>query len=136
MHSANKQHSYTNRYLSVEITLTFKDLNTIKRNQALILLSRIYVGSISFEIGEEEIRKTFSPFGPIKSVALSWDTVLQKHKGFAFVEFEVPEAASLALDQMNGYTLAGRNLKVRVVWAMILSFFISWLYFVTSTFTY
>ncbi|VDP37865.1 unnamed protein product [Schistosoma mattheei] len=80
--------------------------------QALILLSRIYVGSISFEIGEEEIRKTFSPFGPIKSVALSWDTVLQKHKGFAFVEFEVPEAASLALDQMNGYTLAGRNLKV------------------------
>lgn len=112
MHSANKQHSYTNRYLSVEITLTFKDLNTIKRNQALILLSRIYVGSISFEIGEEEIRKTFSPFGPIKSVALSWDTVLQKHKGFAFVEFEVPEAASLALDQMNGYTLAGRNLKV------------------------
>ncbi|CAH8525658.1 unnamed protein product [Schistosoma rodhaini] len=89
-----------------------QDLNTIKRNQALILLSRIYVGSISFEIGEEEIRKTFSPFGPIKSVALSWDTVLQKHKGFAFVEFEVPEAASLALDQMNGYTLAGRNLKV------------------------
>lgn len=99
-------------------------------------MSRIYVGSISFEIGEEEIRKTFSPFGPIKSVALSWDTVLQKHKGFAFVEFEVPEAASLALDQMNGYTLAGRNLKVRVVWAMILSFLISWLYFVTSTFTY
>ncbi|VDP38615.1 unnamed protein product [Schistosoma margrebowiei] len=47
-----------------------------------------------------------------QSVALSWDTVLQKHKGFAFVEFEVPEAASLALDQMNGYTLAGRNLKV------------------------
>ncbi|KAH8860199.1 Poly(U)-binding-splicing factor PUF60 [Schistosoma japonicum] len=89
-----------------------QDLNTIKRNQALILLSRIYVGSISFEIGEEEIRKTFSPFGPIKSVALSWDTVLQKHKGFAFVEFEVPEAASLALEQMNGYTLAGRNLKV------------------------
>ncbi|CAH8841009.1 unnamed protein product [Trichobilharzia szidati] len=89
-----------------------QDLNTIKRNQALILLSRIYVGSISFEIGEEEIRKTFSPFGPVKSVALSWDAVLQKHKGFAFVEFEVPEAASLALEQMNGYTLAGRNLKV------------------------
>ncbi|CAL8094995.1 unnamed protein product [Calicophoron daubneyi] len=89
-----------------------QDLNTIKRNQALILLSRIYVGSISFEIGEDEIRKTFSPFGPIKSVALSWDTMLQKHKGFAFVEFEVPEAASLALEQMNGYALSGRNLKV------------------------
>ncbi|KAF5400754.1 Poly U-binding-splicing factor half pint [Paragonimus heterotremus] len=89
-----------------------QDLNTIKRNQALILLSRIYVGSISFEVGEDDIRKTFSPFGPIKSVALSWDSTLQKHKGFAFIEFEVPEAASLALEQMNGYTLAGRNLKV------------------------
>ncbi|KAF7254832.1 hypothetical protein EG68_08109 [Paragonimus skrjabini miyazakii] len=88
-----------------------QDLNTIKRNQALILLSRIYVGSISFEVGEDDIRKTFSPFGPIKSVALSWDSTLQKHKGFAFIEFEVPEAASLALEQMNGYTLAGRNLK-------------------------
>ncbi|KAA3680862.1 poly(U)-binding-splicing factor PUF60 [Paragonimus westermani] len=66
-----------------------QDLNTIKRNQALILLSRIYVGSISFEVGEDDIRKTFSPFGPIKSVALSWDSTLQKHKGFAFIEFEV-----------------------------------------------
>ncbi|VDP86673.1 unnamed protein product [Echinostoma caproni] len=89
-----------------------QDLNTIKRNHALILLSRIYVGSISFEIGDEDLKRTFSPFGPIKTVALSWDSVLRKHKGFAFVEFEVPEAASLALEQMNGYTLAGRNLKV------------------------
>lgn len=89
-----------------------QDMNSIKRNQAFILLSRIYVGSISFEIGEEEIKKTFSPFGPVKSVALSWDAALQKHKGFAFVEFEVPEAACLALEQMNGFTLAGRNLKV------------------------
>ncbi|KER19953.1 hypothetical protein T265_11398 [Opisthorchis viverrini] len=89
-----------------------QDLNTLKRNQALILLSRIYVGSISFEVGEDELRRTFGPFGPIKSVALSWDATLQKHKGFAFVEFEVPEAASLALEQMNGHTLAGRTLKV------------------------
>lgn len=70
------------------------------------------MGSISFEIGEEDIRRTFSPFGPIKSISLSWDSILQKHKGFSFVEYEVPEAASLALEQMNGFTLAGRNLKV------------------------
>ncbi|TPP61901.1 Poly U-binding-splicing factor half pint [Fasciola gigantica] len=89
-----------------------QDLNNIKRNHALILLSRIYVGSISFEIGDEDLKRTFSPFGPIKAVTLSWDATLQKHKGFAFIEYEVPEAASLALEQMNGYTLAGRNLKV------------------------
>ncbi|KAL7062920.1 hypothetical protein AAHC03_0137 [Spirometra sp. Aus1] len=92
--------------------LQTQDANIIKQNQALVLLSRIYVGSISFEIGEEEIRKAFSPFGPIKSIALSWDSALQKHKGFAFVEFEVPEAATLVLEQMNGFMIAGRGIKV------------------------
>lgn len=87
-------------------------MNNIKQTQALVLLSRIYVGSISFEVGEEEIRKAFSPYGPIKSIALSWDSALQKHKGFAFVEFEVPEAASLVLEQMNGFMIAGRGIKV------------------------
>ena len=33
-------------------------------------------------------------------------------KGFAFVEFEQPEAAQLALDQMNGILVLGRNIKV------------------------
>ncbi|VDD76710.1 unnamed protein product [Mesocestoides corti] len=92
--------------------LQTQDMNNIKQTQALVLLSRIYVGSISFEIGEEEIRKAFSPYGPIKSIALSWDSALQKHKGFAFVEFEVPEAASLVLEQMNGFMIAGRGIKV------------------------
>lgn len=92
--------------------LQSQDINNIKQTQALVLLSRIYVGSISFEIGEEEIRKAFSPYGPIKSISLSWDSALQKHKGFAFVEFEVPEAASLVLEQMNGFMIAGRGIKV------------------------
>lgn len=35
-------------------------------------------------------------------------------KGFAFVEFEQPEAAQLALDQMNGILVLGRNIKVRI----------------------
>lgn len=78
------------------------------------------MGSISFEIGEEEIRKAFSPYGPIKSISLSWDSALQKHKGFAFVEFEVPEAASLVLEQMNGFMIAGRGIKV--IFLVLVSF--------------
>ena len=42
----------------------------------------------------------------------SWDPITQKHKGFAFVEYEVPEAAQLALEQMNGVIISGRNIKV------------------------
>jgi len=43
---------------------------------------------------------------------MSWDPITQKHKGFAFVEYELPEAAQLALEQMNGVVIGGRNIKV------------------------
>lgn len=71
--------------------------------------SRVYVGSISFELKEDTIRQAFLPFGPIKSINMSWDPVTQKHKGFAFVEYEIPEAAQLSLEQMNGVMLGGRS---------------------------
>ncbi len=73
---------------------------------------RVYVGSISFELKEDTIRQAFSPFGPIKSINMSWDPLTQKHKGFAFVEYDIPEAAQLSLEQMNGVMLGGRNIKV------------------------
>ncbi|XP_022339617.1 poly(U)-binding-splicing factor PUF60-like isoform X2 [Crassostrea virginica] len=85
---------------------------TVQRQQALALMCRIYVGSINFEIKEDTIKQAFIPFGPIKSVNLSWDPVTNKHKGFAFIEYEIPEAAQLALEQMNSVMIGGRNIKV------------------------
>lgn len=86
--------------------------NTVQRQQALALMCRIYVGSINFEIKEDTIKQAFLPFGPIKSVNLSWDPITNKHKGFAFIEYEIPEAAQLSLEQMNGVMIGGRNIKV------------------------
>uniref|UniRef100_M4A7T2 Poly(U)-binding-splicing factor PUF60 n=1 Tax=Xiphophorus maculatus TaxID=8083 RepID=M4A7T2_XIPMA len=83
-----------------------------QRQRALAIMCRVYVGSIYYELGEETIRQAFIPFGPIKSIDMSWDSVTMKHKGFAFVEYEVPEAAQLALEQMNSVVLGGRNIKV------------------------
>lgn len=77
------------------------------------LFYRVYVGSISFELKEDTIRAAFLPFGPIKSINMSWDPITQKHKGFAFVEYEIPEGAQLALEQMNGAMMGGRNIKVQ-----------------------
>ncbi|XP_016972688.1 poly(U)-binding-splicing factor half pint isoform X1 [Drosophila rhopaloa] len=84
----------------------------VQRQQALALMCRVYVGSISFELKEDTIRVAFTPFGPIKSINMSWDPITQKHKGFAFVEYEIPEGAQLALEQMNGALMGGRNIKV------------------------
>lgn len=85
---------------------------SIQRHQALVLMCRVYVGSISFELKEETIKASFAPFGAIKSINMSRDPVTLKHKGFAFVEYELPEAAQLALEHMNGKQLGGRQIKV------------------------
>uniref|UniRef100_A0A8C5GBP5 Poly(U)-binding-splicing factor PUF60-like n=1 Tax=Gouania willdenowi TaxID=441366 RepID=A0A8C5GBP5_GOUWI len=83
-----------------------------QRQRALAIMCRVYVGSIYYELGEDTIRQAFIPFGPIKSIDMSWDSMTMKHKGFAFVEYEMPEAAQLALEQMNSVMLGGRNIKV------------------------
>lgn len=84
----------------------------LKRHQALILMCRVYVGSISFEIKEEALKTAFAVFGAIKSINMSWDPLTQKHKGFAFVEYELPEGAELAIDNLNGLQLGSRQIKV------------------------
>ncbi|XP_040577276.1 poly(U)-binding-splicing factor PUF60 [Lepeophtheirus salmonis] len=85
---------------------------TLQRHQAIVLMCRVYVGSINFEVKEDTIKQAFLPFGPIRSISMSWDPITQKHKGFAFVEYEMPEAAQLSLEQMNGVIISGRNIKV------------------------
>lgn len=87
-------------------------INAARRNQTLALLNRIYIGSIAYDIKEDMLKQAFLPFGPVKNVSMSWDPATQKHKGFAFVEFEYPEAAQLAIEQMNGSNFGGRLLKV------------------------
>lgn len=76
------------------------------------IMSRIYVGSINFELNEQHIRAVFSQFGYVKDISMTIDPDTSRHKGYCFVEFEAPEAAHLALQCMNGVELAGRQLKV------------------------
>lgn len=79
----------------------YKNILNLNFNlQAIVLMCRVYVGSINFEVKEDTIRQAFLPFGPIRSISMSWDPLMQKHKGFAFVEYEIPEAAQLALEQV------------------------------------
>ncbi|KAJ2783202.1 hypothetical protein GGI15_002666 [Coemansia interrupta] len=80
--------------------------------RALSIMSRLYVGSINFELTDEHIHQVFSEFGPVRSVSMSKDPASGRHKGYGFVEFEVPEAAALALEAMNGTVLGGRALKI------------------------
>ena len=86
--------------------------SSAQRQRAMALMCRTYIGSINFNLDEDAVRAAFLPFGPIKMIDLSRDPTTQRHKGFAFVEYELPEAAQLALDQMNNVMMGGRNIKV------------------------
>ncbi|XP_068437772.1 poly(U)-binding-splicing factor PUF60-like isoform X8 [Clinocottus analis] len=114
---AHQQQQLTNLQMAA-VTMGFGDplspLQSVaaQRQRALAIMCRVYVGSIYYELGEDTIRQAFAPFGPIKSIDMSWDSVTMKHKGFAFVEYDIPEAAQLALEQMNSVMLGGRNIKV------------------------
>lgn len=78
----------------------------------LSILNRIYIGSIQFDVSEEEVKAIFSVYGPVRSVNMMVDTLNKRHKGYGFVEFETPEAAQLAQAEMDGSQLAGRAIKV------------------------
>ena len=61
-------------------------------------MSQVFIGSIFYEVTEQQLRDAFSPFGQIKVVNLNLDPMTGKHKGFAFIWFDIPEAAQLAIE--------------------------------------
>ncbi|KAJ8042326.1 RNA-binding protein 39 [Holothuria leucospilota] len=73
---------------------------------------RIYVGSLHFNINEEMLRGIFEPFGKIENIQLIRDTETGRSKGYGFITFSDAEEAKRALDQLNGFELAGRPMKV------------------------
>lgn len=72
--------------------------------------TRLYVGSISFQLTEADLRAIFEPFGAISSLQLQRDAT-GSSRGYGFVEFLAHESAKKALE-INGLAVAGRTLKV------------------------
>ncbi|KAL3320569.1 RNA-binding protein 39 [Cichlidogyrus casuarinus] len=75
----------------------------------------LYVGSLHYNISEESIRGIFEPFGKIESVKLIRDPVTMRSQGYGFVHFANEEEGLKALEQLNGFEIAGRPMKVNYV---------------------
>ncbi|KAM4610714.1 RNA-binding protein 39b isoform 1-T1 [Polymixia lowei] len=73
---------------------------------------RLYVGSLHFNITEDMLRGIFEPFGRIEGIQLMMDTETGRSKGYGFISFADAECAKKALEQLNGFELAGRPMKV------------------------
>ena len=72
----------------------------------------IYVGNLSYEATEEDLRLAFEQFGQIESVNIIKDKFSGKSKGFGFVEMPSKAEAKSAIDELNGKELKGRTLNV------------------------
>ena len=77
----------------------------------LSIFNRIYIGSVQFDLSEDDVREAFSVYGPVKSVTMMMDNVAKRHRGYGFVEFETPEAANLALQCMDNAIFGQRHMR-------------------------
>lgn len=75
--------------------------------------NRIYVGGVMEEVAPQHLKSLFDSFGEVNSVWLAPDTDnIGKHKGYGFIEFDNPASAVNAIQEMNGFDLCGKQLKV------------------------
>ncbi|MCK9554723.1 RNA-binding protein [bacterium] len=73
---------------------------------------KIYVGNLSYEATEEDLRSAFEPFGQVDSATIINDKYSGRSKGFGFVEMGSQSEAQAAIDGLNGKDLKGRALNV------------------------
>ena len=76
--------------------------------------SRLHVGNLRFDIGAEHLRSVFAPFGEVEDVEMPTDSG-GRSRGMAFVQYKRIEDATAALDQLNGFELAGRQMRISTV---------------------
>ncbi len=73
---------------------------------------RIYVGNLSYQVTDDELRQAFEAFGQVASANVIMDKFSGQSKGFGFVEMPSKEEAESAMRALNGKDLRGRALNV------------------------
>ena len=74
--------------------------------------SKLYVGNMSFQTSEAELRSHFEQFGSVTDVYVAMDKFTGRPRGFAFVTMGTPDEAKVAIEKTHGVELGGRALQV------------------------
>lgn len=74
--------------------------------------SRLYVGNLPYEVGDEELRELFSRAGTVESASVIRDRDTGRSRGFGFVQMATQAEAESAIRQFDGYTMNNRQLRV------------------------
>ncbi len=73
---------------------------------------KLYVGNLPYSATEETLRETFSQCGDVDSTTMITDRETGQSKGFGFVEMSRDSEAQKAIQELNGTTIEGREIKV------------------------
>lgn len=74
--------------------------------------TKLYVGSLSYETTDDDLRELFSSVGTVRSAEVIRDRYTGRSRGFGFVEMETAAEAEKAISTFNGTTLGGREITV------------------------
>ncbi len=72
----------------------------------------IYVGNLSYEVTEDDLKEAFDAFGQVESIKIIKDNYSGRSKGFGFIEMQDNASAQSAIDGLDGKELKGRAIKV------------------------
>lgn len=75
-------------------------------------MKKLYVGNLSFDATEADLRQLFEPHGAIESAKLATDRDTGRSRGFGFIEMSSNSEADSAIAALNGHELGGRALVV------------------------
>jgi len=75
-------------------------------------MKRLYVGNMSFQTTESDLRELFAPVGQVGDIHMVTERETGRSRGFAFVEMADDEEAGKAIAAMNGKEIGGRALTV------------------------
>jgi RNA recognition motif-containing protein len=74
--------------------------------------TKLYVGNLSFDVTENDLRDMLSPHGPVNEIAIVMDKITGRPRGFAFATMNTDEGAKAAIVALNGKDWKGRALTV------------------------
>ena len=73
---------------------------------------KLYLGNLSYEVTEDDLRQALEPFGQVESVTILKDRDSGRPKGFGFAEMASKAEGQAAIEGLNGKELKGRALNV------------------------
>lgn len=72
----------------------------------------IYVGNLSYQASDDDLREAFEPFGQVASAQVIKDKFTGRSRGFGFVEMPNDDEGQKAIDGVNNQDVAGRPVRV------------------------